>query len=58
MWLEARDVASESYVAVMAGVPLVVPGKLNRSIASLSRLLPRRVVWSLMKRSAGNFRKV
>ena len=58
MWLEANEVARHSYDAVMAGVPVYVPGRLNRSIASMSRLLPRRAVSSLMKRSAGNFRKV
>ena len=58
MWMQADAVARHSYDAVMAGVPLYVPGRLNRSIASVSRLLPRRAVLSLMKRSAGNYRKL
>ena len=58
MWLQAEEVARGSYDAVMAGVPVYIPGRVNRSIASLSRLLPRRAVLSLMKRSAGNFRRV
>jgi hypothetical protein len=41
----------------MAGVPVYVPGRQNRSIAVLSRLLPRRVVLAAMKRQAGSFRK-
>ena len=57
MWSLADDVARASYDAVMAGRPVHVPGLLNRSIAGLSRVLPRRIVWAAMKRSAGNFRK-
>jgi hypothetical protein len=57
MWSDAALVAQQSYDAVMAGIPVYVPGRLNRSIASLSRVLPRRLVWAAMKRSAGNFRK-
>jgi short-subunit dehydrogenase len=58
MWLDAEPVARQSYEAVMAGVPVYVPGRVNRSIASLARLLPRRVVWGLMKRNAAKFRRV
>jgi uncharacterized protein len=58
MWLAAEPVARGSYDAVMAGVPVYVPGRVNRSIASLARLLPRRVVWGLMKRNASKFRRV
>jgi uncharacterized protein len=57
MWLDADRVARSSYDAVMAGIPVYVPGGVNRGIAALSRLLPRRVVWGMMKRSSGNFRK-
>jgi uncharacterized protein len=57
MWLDADRVARASYDAVMAGTPVYVPGGLNRSIAALSRLLPRRLVWAAMKRSAGSYRK-
>ena len=54
MWLDADDVARESYDAVMAGVPVYVPGRVNRSIADARpRVLPRRVVLgALMKRNA------
>ena len=57
MWSQADHVARDSYDAVMAGRPVYVPGRLNRSIATLGRALPRRIVWAMMKRSAGNFRK-
>ncbi len=56
-WSNADTVARESYEAVMAGVPVYVPGRLNRSIAALSRMLPRRLVLAAMKRRAGSFRK-
>ena len=57
LWSDANDVARGSYDAVMAGIPVFVPGRVNRSIASLSRLLPRRMVLAAMKRQAGSFRK-
>jgi uncharacterized protein len=58
MWLEADSVARSSYDAVMAGVPVFVPGRVNRTLATLSRVLPRSVVWGLMKRNASRFRRV
>lgn len=58
MWLDAPRVARESYEAVMAGVPVYVPGRINRSIATCSRVLPRRLVTALMTRNAGKFRRV
>src|SRR5918993_977774 len=56
MWLDAESVARGSYDAVTSGRTLFVPGRVNRSIASLGRLLPRRVVSALMQRNARNFR--
>lgn len=58
MWLDAETVARESYEAVMAGVPVYVPGRVNRTLAGLGRVLPRSLVWSLMKRNASKFRRV
>jgi uncharacterized protein len=58
MWLDAERVARSSYDAVMAGIPVYVPGGVNRAVAALSRLLPRRVVWGMMKRNASKFRRV
>lgn len=57
MWLDARHVAESSYDAVMRGAVVYVPGRINRTMATLSRLLPRSVVLAAMKRSAGTFRK-
>lgn len=58
MWLDADRVAEGSYDAVMRGSPVYVPGGVNRSIAALSRLLPRRVVLAAMKRTSGRYRKI
>ena len=40
MWLDARRVARESCDAVEAGVPVYVPGRLNRSLAAASPPCP------------------
>ena len=58
MWLDAESVARGAYDAVSAGVTVYVPGRVNRSIAALGRVLPRRVVSALMQRNARNFRRV
>jgi short-subunit dehydrogenase len=58
IWLDAPRVARESYQAVMAGIPIYVPGRLNRTVATAARVLPRRLVTSLMNRNAGKFRRV
>ena len=57
MWLDADEVARSSYDAVMAGVPVFVPGRLNRSIATLARVLPKAVVRAAMTGTAGRYRK-
>jgi hypothetical protein len=58
MWLDADFVARASYAAVMAGVPVFVPGRVNATLAALGRVLPRSIVWGLMKRNAKKFRRV
>ena len=58
MWLDAEFVARASYDAVMAGVPVFVPGRVNTTLATLGRMLPRSMVWGLMKRNATRFRRV
>jgi short-subunit dehydrogenase len=57
MWSDADDVARASYDAVMAGVPVFVPGRVNRSIATLARLLPTALVMKAMRGTAGRYRK-
>jgi short-subunit dehydrogenase len=58
MWLDATTVAQGSYDAVMAGTSVYVPGRLNRSLASLARVLPPFVVGAVMRRNASKFRRV
>ena len=58
MWLDADFVARASYDAVMAGVPVFVPGRVNATLATLGRVLPRSLVWGLMRRNARKFRRV
>jgi uncharacterized protein len=58
MWLEADVVARASYDAVMAGVPVFVPGRVNTMLATLARVLPRSMVRGVMKRNAQKFRRV
>jgi short-subunit dehydrogenase len=58
MWLDADFVARASYDAVMAGRPVFVPGRVNATLATLGRVLPRAVVSGVMKRNASKFRRV
>jgi uncharacterized protein len=58
LWLDADRVAGESVDAVMAGRTIYVPGPINRSLATMARVLPRSVVTGLMTRNAGRFRRV
>jgi short-subunit dehydrogenase len=58
MWLDADVVARTSYEAVMAGVPVCVPGRINTTLATIGRVLPRSIVRGLMKRNAKKFRRV
>jgi uncharacterized protein len=58
MWLDADRVARESVDAVMNGVRIYIPGPVNRSLATMARVLPRGVVTGLMTRNASRFRRV
>jgi short-subunit dehydrogenase len=42
--MSPEDVAAIAWAGTMAGAPLVVPGRANRAIAVLGRLLPRRTL--------------
>jgi short-subunit dehydrogenase len=57
MWMDAARVAREGYDAVMAGRPVYVPGRVNKTIATLGRLLPPRVVWRMNRRAASRYRR-
>lgn len=56
LWMDAEDVARQGYAAVEAGTPLLVPGRLNRMIAGLSRLLPGFIVQAVNRRAGRAYR--
>ena len=58
MWLDADRVARESVDAVTKGVTVYIPGSVNRSMATMARVLPRRIVTMLLTRNATRFRRV
>jgi short-subunit dehydrogenase len=56
MWMRAADVAREGYEAVEAGVPALVTGRVNRTIALAGRLLPQRLVGAFMRVTSKSYR--
>ena len=58
LWIQADTVARESFEAVMADVPLCVPGRINRVIWTLSRLVPHRLLVAIGRLTARGYRKV
>jgi len=57
MWMSAADVARRGYDAVMAGEPIVVPGRVNATIATLVRILPEALVVGVGRRLGRSYRK-
>jgi len=57
MWLDAAAVAREGFAAVSAARAVFVVGRVNRTIALLARLLPRRALVALGRRAAPRFRR-
>lgn len=57
LWLDAATVAREGFEAVSVGTPVLVVGRVNRMIATLGRLLPRRLLVALGRRTAHRYRK-
>ena len=57
MWLDAPTVAQQGYDAVMAGVPIYINGKVNRTIEKLVRYVPQGVVRSIGRRVGRTYRK-
>jgi len=45
----SRDVALAAYEGLMSGAPIVIPGVVNKLTTQLHRLLPRRMVTSLVR---------
>jgi len=57
MWLDSPTVARQGYEAVMAGTPVYINGRVNRTIALLVRLLPQVVVKTIGRRFGRSYRK-
>ena len=57
MWMSAADVARQGYDAVMAGDPIVIPGRVNATIATLVRILPESLVVGVGRRLGRSYRK-
>ncbi|MGH2400288.1 MAG: SDR family NAD(P)-dependent oxidoreductase [bacterium] len=57
LWMDAPAVARQGYQSVMAGIPVYVPGRVNRAIAVLARVLPQRLRVAIGSRTAWRYRK-
>jgi short-subunit dehydrogenase len=57
-WQDAGEVVEAGYDAVMSGRSIVVPGRLNRTLAFGAKHLPGAVARAVVRRSASRFRKI
>jgi short-subunit dehydrogenase len=57
MWMDAATVARQGYAAVMAGEPVYINGRVNRTIARLARWVPPRLVMAIGRRVAALYRQ-
>jgi short-subunit dehydrogenase len=57
LWMKAAQVAREGFDAVMAGKPIHVTGRVNRTIAAGARHLPEWLVRMIGRRTAWRYRK-
>jgi short-subunit dehydrogenase len=58
VWMDAASVAREGYDAAIAGKSVHVTGRVNRTIALLTRLLPQRLVVAANRRASRRYRQV
>jgi len=57
MWMDAPTVARQGYDAVMAGVPIYINGRVNRTIEKLVRYVPQTLVRKIGRRVGRAYRK-
>jgi hypothetical protein len=57
LWMDARAVAREGFAALMDGSPVHVSGRVNRSIATLARMIPQSLLVAIGRRTARLYRK-
>lgn len=58
MWMTAEDVVQRSLKANQKGKAIIITGGVNRFIAFLTKILPRRTVMWLLRKNNSKFRKV
>ena len=57
MWLDSPTVARQGFDAVMAGTPVYINGRVNRTIALLCRFMPMGLVKAVGRRLGRSYRK-
>jgi short-subunit dehydrogenase len=57
LWMDAPTVAQRGFDAVMAGTPIYIPGRVNRAIAILVRVVPMSIVNAVGRRIGKTYRK-
>lgn len=57
MWMDAPTVARQGYDAVMAGTPIYINGRVNRTIALLCRYLPLGLISAAGRKLGRAYRK-
>ena len=57
MWMEAGPVVKAGLDGVSRGAPVVVPGAVNKGLATLTRILPEPLGRAVMKQQGKRFRK-
>ncbi len=58
LWMDAAPVVTAGINGVNAGKPVVVPGMVNKSIATLVRILPESLARALVRQQSGKFREI
>lgn len=57
LWMDAATVARQGYGAVMAGTPIYINGRVNRTIVLLCRYVPLGLVTAVGRRLGRSYRK-
>jgi hypothetical protein len=57
MWMDSPTVARQGFDAVMAGTPIYINGRVNRTVAMLVRHLPQSLVMVVGRRLGRSYRK-
>jgi short-subunit dehydrogenase len=57
MWMDSPTVARQGFDAVMAGTPIYINGRVNRTVAMLVRHLPQSLVMAVGRRLGRSYRQ-